>query len=732
MRFSIIWLIFRREVHDQLRDRRTLMMIVGLPIVLYPLLGLGIAQFAASFENKPRLVFVLNSSSLPEEPRLLESTGEQFATSLFDSPNEASRLRIRLIEPENASKLESDTELRRDLVRLKVADAIVRIPYDIQDQIARDVRAGIEIDYDSSDERSELTYRRVTDVLSRWSEQIVKARLERDNKPPSYVKPIRAVSKDVASVTETGGGVWAKLFPFLLVMMSLTGAFYPAIDLCAGEKERGTMETLLISPATRTEIVLGKFLTIMLASVMTTLINLASMGLTSLQLSSLLTANRAAGAGAGMTLIAPPSWSSAGWMIVLLIPLSAFFSALCLSLAVLARSMKEGQYYMAPVYFIALPLIFVTLAPEVELNLLYSLVPVTGVSLLLRTLMQGDYLMARKYFLPVLIPTLLYAWIALRWAIFQFQRESVLYREAERVDLKAWLIHLRRDRSAKPTTAQALFCFVVMLVATWFLGMLLPPTLAGMATSQVVLIAAPALAMAWYLTSTPASTLRLTRLRLVEVIAAAALALALHPVLQELRVVVEGLFPLSDAVKQSLSGLLRPGISPVLAVLVLALLPAICEELAFRGFILSGLDNELKRGTAIIASALLFGLLHALVSLYQQMFNATLLGVLLGWLALRTGSLFPCIVFHFLNNGLVVGLQTSGAAKQAAVLYRDPANLLYQPVVVGSGVMVAIVILAFFALRPTPGAQAESTKLPSETSGFDPAWLPSSSSHPRR
>ena len=88
--------------------------------------------------------------------------------------------------------------------------------------------------------------------------------------------------------------VWAKLFPFLLVMMSLTGAFYPAIDLCAGEKERGTMETLLISPASRAEIVLGKFFTVVLASMMSALLNIVSMGLTGVQLARQVGAMRAA------------------------------------------------------------------------------------------------------------------------------------------------------------------------------------------------------------------------------------------------------------------------------------------------------------------------------------------------------------------------------------------------------------------------------------------------------
>src|SRR5262249_27845143 len=161
-----------------------------------------------------------------------------------------------------------------------------------------------------------------------------------------FTAPVQVKSVDVATVAESGGSVWARLFPFLLVMMSLTGAFYPAVDLCAGEKERGTMETLLITPASRAEIVLGKFLTVMLASIGTALLNLASMGLTGWQMAHQI--GSFARSSGGAAVIQPPSPVSAFWMVLILVPLSAFFSAVCLALAILARSMKEGQYYMTP------------------------------------------------------------------------------------------------------------------------------------------------------------------------------------------------------------------------------------------------------------------------------------------------------------------------------------------------------------------------------------------------
>ena len=125
--------------------------------------------------------------------------------------------------------------------------------------------------------------------------------------------------------------------------------------------------------------------------------------------------------------------------------------------------MKEGQYYMTPLYLVSLPLVFLTLMPGVELNLFYSLVPITGVALLLSALILGTTTWLYRFFLPVMVPTLVYAAVALRWAIDQFQREDVLFREAERFSLARWLRHLYRDREPTPTSGEATLCFALIL-----------------------------------------------------------------------------------------------------------------------------------------------------------------------------------------------------------------------------------------------------------------------------
>ncbi len=294
-----------------------------------------------------------------------------------------------------------------------------------------------------------------------------------------------------------------RIFPFILVMWSLAGALYPAVDLCAGEKERGTMETLLISPASREEIVWGKFLTIWVFSAATALLNLLSMGVTTWQFGSLLSAGAAFRPAALF------------WAVALLLPLSAFFSAVCLAVGAYARSTKEGQYYLMPLFLVTMPLIFLTLAPGVELNPFYSMVPVTGVALLLQKLMAvkppDNDLWA--YFVPVLAPMVVYSWLALRWAIEQFQREEVLFREAERLDLKLWLRRLFREKEALPSAGQALFCFALIFGLHWLtLGVGgRAPVVACNAIRYLAFVAAPPLFMALLLTTRPLQGLSLRR-----------------------------------------------------------------------------------------------------------------------------------------------------------------------------------------------------------------------------
>ncbi|WP_165245396.1 ABC transporter permease subunit/CPBP intramembrane protease [Paludisphaera soli] len=715
MNWSNILLIFRREGMDQLRDRRTLFMVVFFPILLYPLIGAGVLQFAAAIQERPRLVVIVGAEHLPKAPPLLDAEGKGLNPDLFDSAAEAARLEVAL-QPDDGPW--GEPARREQAVRNGDASAVLVVPADLPEQFRAKGDVAIPIHYKSVDETSQVTYLRLREALDRWKRGIVEERRKQDNLPAGYAQPIEVKALDAATAQEVGGNVWGRIFPFLLVLMSLTGAFYPAVDLCAGEKERGTMETLLISPAGRAEIVMGKFLAVLVASVTTAVLNLISMGVTGLQL-----AQRASGFGGAdparqaAAALAPPTLQSALWMIVLLIPLAAFFSAICLALAAMARSMKEGQYYMTPLYLICLPLIFLTMAPGIELNPFYSIVPVTGVALLLRALIVGDYATAFRYFPLVLIPTLVYAWLALRWAVEQFQDEEALFRESERFSLGSWVRSLIRDRGPRPTSTQAVLAFAVIITASWLFAQATLATgsvggLGSVAAGQSLILLVP-LGMAFLLTTDPLGTLRLRRADARYFALAAAMAVTLNPVVAELSRLVQWVFPVSGATQEVLKSLMFGDLGLLPTILVLAVLPAICEETAFRGFILTGLQSGRRTRSAIVLSALLFGFLHVFLSLFQQLFNATLLGVFLGLLAIRSRSLWPGVLFHALNNGFAVGmaawvawLSRIGAAN---LVYLDPKEGVYQKPWVAAGAVASAMLFAYLWKHDRPGPDSGET-----------------------
>ena len=184
---------------------------------------------------------------------------------------------------------------------------------------------------------------------------------------------------------------------------------------------------------------LGKLLTIMLFSVVTAVLNLASVGVTG---------SLVVGADAGFRAAAADGHRRHGALRCCRSPRCSV--ALCLALAALARSTKEGQYYLMPLLLVTMPLVILPMSPGVELNLGNSLIPVTGVVLLLRSVLEGDYWQAVQYPPVVAAVTLLACLMSIRWAVDQFNSESVLFRESERLDVGLWLRHLLRDRQPTP------------------------------------------------------------------------------------------------------------------------------------------------------------------------------------------------------------------------------------------------------------------------------------------
>jgi sodium transport system permease protein len=660
-------------------------MIAVLPLLLYPLLGMSVFQLSQFLRKSEPRVLVVGSEPLAESkdlPALFEDG--RFATSLFDDPAESMRLQVEFVDASNSDRV---MEAAEDRLKSGDIQVVLSFPPDFGERL-EELRAQIEaraangkreheggaaaepvtipepeLLYNSGKEKSAVAHVQVAHALDQWKGQIIRENLLASRVPETVAKPFELEPRDIAEQLQHQALLWSKILPFVLFIWALTGAFYPAVDLCAGEKERGTLETLLSSPALRTEIVWGKLLTVMTFSAATALLNLVSLGFTARYIVAQLKSLPAGDLTEGLDL---PPLASALWLVVALVPMSALFGALCLACASFARSTKEGQYYLMPLLLVTMPLMMLPMAPGSELNLGNALIPVTGVVLLLMALVQGNYADVIRYVVPVVGITLICCHWAIRWAVYQFNQESVLFRESERLDLRRWIAHLIRDRKETPTLPEAFFCVALIFVIQFFTQLAVAANtpespnfrfvMLLLFISQAVCIALPAVLMAILFTEQPRKTLLLDRPpSLAACGVAVLLALLLHPVGLQVAHAIRQLYPIQAEVLTDLeafANLLKTAPYPWLPFVLMSVLPALCEELAFRGFVLSGLRHLGSKSWAIGLTAVFFGMAHGVI---QQSLSAAAVGVVLGYIAVQTGSLVPCILFHATYNGLMFG-----------------------------------------------------------------------------
>jgi sodium transport system permease protein len=351
--------------------------------------------------------------------------------------------------------------------------------------------------------------------------------------------------------------------------------------------------------------------------------------------------------------------------------------------------------------------------PGVTLSPGTSVVPVTGAVLLSRALMDGEYGHAMMHLPMVVVVTVLCCLLSVRWAIRQFESENVMFRDIGRASMVQWIRNVWRKREDIPTSNESLLCGLLILVCLFF-GRLslsgLPLSWTSIVQSTIVIqlgmILAPALIMAVMLTLSTRKAIRLHRSKLLDMGAAILLALSLHPTYTAFATAVGQEYKLGE---QTTSMLMEfdsiIANTPVWSVLlVLALIPAVCEELVFRGFLFAGLSRDGGHVRAILVTALFFGLSHGVL---QQTITASVMGVLLGWLAFRTGGVMCTILFHAVHNSISMLLATQSSRGNGVSAWLSWAielqdgRLAYSSMWCTLSVGVAITLIAWFATRKT-------------------------------
>jgi sodium transport system permease protein len=651
---KIAFTIFRKELRESLRDRRTLMMMVGLPIVLYPLLIIGMSKVQSSRQatSEARASIVAVWGELPTELRQRLEDDEQFELKIGEGLSDELSVGIAQGPPssdsqdskaattedesiENSESEDSFYQAARSVVLNREADAVLVAWGDLPATLERGALGQISIFFDSIRTDSWRARSRLADEILAYRDVIVGHREKQHALPAGFSDAIDVKRRDVASRVRRSGRALGTLLPLLIILISVMGGFYSAIDLTAGEKERGTMQTLLCAPVHSFEIILGKFLAVWTISLIASIANIASLAATFARVSI----------GAGTLEVAPINYVLS---FVVLIPVSFMVAALFLAVAVFARDFKDGQNYLTPLLIVLILPLGVTIAAETELNAWTAFVPVVNISLLIRALFLGEA--AADMAFLVMLSSTAYAVLALSFAAHVFQKESLLLggRESFR-----GLFRIHRQPGAEATPNLAILLFAVTLVAAFYVG--LATDRAGILVTILVVQGAflvPNLATVIGFRFDLRSTLNLRLPPWRGVLAAVLIGLSAWAVAAGL---ILRLLPPPESVTRAMEKmlLLDDVLQPLWVVLlVLAVTPAICEELFFRGFCLSAFKRTGK-WPALVVTALLFGLAHA--SIYRLLPTA-FLGFVMGYAVWKTRSVATGMIVHVLNNGLLITL----------------------------------------------------------------------------
>ncbi len=408
MRLTNIAIVYRKELLDSLRDRRTLISMVVVPILLFPLMTIGFGALAATLLRKAE-----------KEASTIMLLGAENAPALAERIRKAAGFEVVPSAADYVARI-NDKKLRAAVEFPPGFEARVRSASSLPD--ARE-RPAIKIYHYAGEIRSQFAVRGLERILREYRDRVVKNRLSSRGVSPDVLDPFDSKQENVASPEKVGGTVLGGIIPYFIIILCLTGAMYPAMDLTAGEKERGTIETILASPVGRTELVAGKFLMVLTASLATAVLSLASFAATfSLPFAAMKELGRAGRSGLSFVISA----KGVAAVFFMVMPLAVMFSAGLLALSLLARSYKEAQSYVSPLMIVVILPAIAALLPGVELNAKLALIPILNTSLVSKEILTGNY--PWGMILLIFGSSCVYALAALAVAVAAFKRESVLFR----------------------------------------------------------------------------------------------------------------------------------------------------------------------------------------------------------------------------------------------------------------------------------------------------------------
>lgn len=397
-----MWIVYFKEMLELLRDRKTFIFTVLVPIVAMPLIFAGFGYLTSTMfkksEHAELTYAVFGKANAPQ-------LSERFA-------REKGFREVALADPQAIKQA-----IDKDLIKFALV-----IPPGFEQALEAHHQAEVALHYNNA-VAVDLTRKRVTAVIDQHNAALREAALSAMKMSKAELRyalnPIRLEEISTAGNRERMGAVVGGFVPYILLMVCLMAAMYPAIDLGAGEKERGTLETLLLAPIPRTQLVLAKFLVLFTVGLTSALLMVASMG-------ALLTLFGGHVEGGLAMMVRAIGARDLAMVALMLVPTAAIFASILLSISIYAKSYKEAAGMISPLMMLVIVPIVLAMLPGVELNWFWSMIPLTNVSLAMKELVKGT--MDYRMFFAILLSTTLIAGALLAWCRWWFTREVILFR----------------------------------------------------------------------------------------------------------------------------------------------------------------------------------------------------------------------------------------------------------------------------------------------------------------
>ncbi len=388
--------IFRKELKDSLRDRRTIITMIIVPLLMFPVMIGLTSRFIMSYEEKAQV--------------------RELKVGLLAGENAVEFVEM-LVEQENILVFEDiQLEEGQELITSDSLDAFIVFHEEFDRQISELGQGEIDFYLKETEER-EIEIRRIMELFGEYENMLRIDRFETLNLDITIIETLSVSQVNLATPKEKLADMVGGILPYMFILFCFMGSMYPSIDLAAGEKERGTLETLLTSPVNRLQILIGKFGVVVLTGISSAAVSLLGLYLGIRYISSI----PAEFIDMVMSILEPGSILI---LLSLLLPLSVFFAGLLLSISFTSRTYKEAQSKIGPLFPVIIIPAFIGMMPGMNLNASTALIPILNVSLATRTIIAGQADIS--IMLIVYLSLVVYAGAALFLCSKTFSRESAI------------------------------------------------------------------------------------------------------------------------------------------------------------------------------------------------------------------------------------------------------------------------------------------------------------------